>query len=54
LQNLFAIYLPAVDTWDVYDNADLSGPRLIATGGRDVPVTIGDGAAWTRLSGPSS
>lgn len=32
LANLFAVYQAAMDSWQVYDNADFALPRLIASG----------------------
>ena len=49
LANLCRLYLDVVDSWQVYDNADLAGPRLIAfrTAGR--PATVVDAAAWRSI-----
>jgi predicted ABC-type ATPase len=49
LRNLFASYIPAVDGWQVYDNSDLAGPRLIASGGTGRSTVITDPGAWKRL-----
>lgn len=52
LNNLFAAYLGTVDSWQVYDNSDLTGPRLIASqvaGG--IPV-IADQSYWDNLKEP--
>lgn len=35
LKNFFDLYRPLADVWDVHDNLDLGGFRLIAEGGRD-------------------
>ena len=39
LENLITLFQPFVDSWQVLDNADLSGPRLVARGGcSDLPA----------------
>lgn len=49
LRNLFASYIPAVDGWQVYDNSDLAGPRLIASGSAGGSPVVADATFWTRL-----
>jgi predicted ABC-type ATPase len=49
LRNLFLSYMPAVDGWQVYDNSDLKGPRLLASGAAGKPTVIEDAMAWKRL-----
>lgn len=49
LRNLFASYMPTVDAWQVYENSDLRGPRLIASGAAGKPPAIADLIAWKRL-----
>lgn len=49
LMNLFETYVDAVDGWQVYDNAGLSGPRLIASSARGQPPAIADALAWSHL-----
>jgi len=49
LRNLRGIYRDAVDAWQVYDNSDLTGPRLIASGRRGGSPDIADPAAWQHL-----
>lgn len=49
LQNLFGQYLPLVDSWQIYDNADLTGPRLIASQAVEKTVVIADPGAWQNL-----
>ena len=31
LRNLFSVYMHAVDAWNIYDNADVVSPRLVAS-----------------------
>ncbi len=40
LRNFFELYRPLADLWDVHDNLDLDGFRLIAAGGRGVDETV--------------
>jgi predicted ABC-type ATPase len=49
LRNLFASYISTVDGWQVYDNSDLTGPRLIASGAAGTHPVITDPGAWKRL-----
>ncbi|MGH9381600.1 MAG: AAA family ATPase [Thermoanaerobaculia bacterium] len=49
LRNLFASYLDAVDTWQVYDNSDVQGPRLIASRAIGKLPVIADPTAWKAL-----
>ena len=49
LRNLRGIYRGAVDAWQVYDNSDLTGPRLIASGMRGGSPDVSDPAAWQHL-----
>lgn len=47
LENLFEVYLPLVDSWQVYDNS--RGPRLIASRVAGHPPTVDDPRAWNHL-----
>lgn len=49
LTNLFACYPGAVDSWQVYDNAELAGPRLIASRAAGMPPEVADASAWDNL-----
>jgi predicted ABC-type ATPase len=49
LRNLLSLYDGAVDSWEVLDNSDVSGPRILARRrGRRRPEIL-DRIAWTRL-----
>jgi predicted ABC-type ATPase len=49
LQNLFQLYLPLANSWDLFDNSEPGRPRLVAVGDGDA-VTVGDnGETWRRL-----
>lgn len=49
LTNLLNLYSGLVDSWQVYDNADLSGPRLIASRAAGMNTIIADPRAWQNL-----
>ena len=50
LRNLFQLYLPVADTWQVFDSSLLSGPRRIARGGRSKATSIRDPKIWEMLT----
>lgn len=52
LKNLVTCYSAAVDSWQVYDNAELMGPRLIASRAAGMPPAIADPSAWDNLKEP--
>ena len=49
LANLFRLYLPRVDTWRLYDNSREGGPVLVARGGLDGTMKIGEPALWDAI-----
>lgn len=49
LTNLLALYSDLVESWQVYDNADLTGPRLIAARAAGRSTVIADPNAWKNL-----
>jgi predicted ABC-type ATPase len=49
LRNLFGVYQQVVDTWQVYDNSSLQGPRLLASGVAGAQPAIVDLESWARL-----
>jgi len=49
LINMFACYPDVVDSWQVYDNADLIGPRLIASRAAGKTAVIADPDSWKNL-----
>ena len=49
LTNLLTLYSGLVDGWQVYDNADLAGPRLIASRAAGMNTVIADPNAWENL-----
>jgi predicted ABC-type ATPase len=52
LRNLVAFYPGVVDSWQVYDNSELAGPRLIASRAAGKPPVIADPTAWKALKEP--
>ena len=48
LRNFFGLYRPIMSTWQVYDNSDLRGPRLIAMGEGDT-THVSQAKVWARI-----
>jgi predicted ABC-type ATPase len=48
-RNLFSVYMPAVDAWNVYDNADVVSPRLIASQAFGAAAVVADAEVWKFL-----
>ena len=44
--NFFALYRELADRWRLYDAAAISGPALVAAGGRGVPTRIRASRSW--------
>jgi predicted ABC-type ATPase len=49
LRNFFALYRPLANTWRIYDNAESSGPRLIASGQGTRVTRIVQMSEWARI-----
>jgi predicted ABC-type ATPase len=49
LRNLFSVYMDAVDSWTIYDNADVVSPRLVASRAVGGSVIVADVDAWNVL-----
>jgi predicted ABC-type ATPase len=49
LRNFFGLYQGAVDTWQLYDNADFRAPRLIASREAGADAVVLDPAGWDNL-----
>jgi predicted ABC-type ATPase len=49
LRNLFDVYVPVVDGWQLYDNAGVAAPRLIAAGVTGTDPVIVDRDGWNSL-----
>lgn len=53
LRNFFGLYRCLADDWSFYENATVSGPRLIARGTENVDEEVQDRQTWVRLKGAS-
>jgi predicted ABC-type ATPase len=53
LKNLLTCYPDSVDSWQVYDNADLAAPRLVAFGAAGASTVVVDGNRWNHLKASS-
>ena len=49
LRNFFEIYRPLASSWQMYDNSDMSAPRLIAEGSDDRTVKAVDEELWKTI-----
>ena len=49
LQRLFDTYAGTVDAWQVYDNSDFTGPRLLASGLPSETPSVIDATGWKLL-----
>jgi predicted ABC-type ATPase len=50
-RNFFELYRPLADRWFFYDNAEASGPSLIAEGIYGDVTIVHDYKAWMQISG---
>jgi predicted ABC-type ATPase len=50
-RNFFAVYRPLADRWRLYDASSLRGPRLVASGGRQIRAIVHDRSTWRMASG---
>ena len=53
LNNLLTCYPDAVDSWQVYDNAGLTAPRLVASGAHGASDVVVDWNRWNHLKASS-
>ena len=49
LRNFFGLYRPIANFWRFYNNAAISGPRLVATGKGVFDLEIRDVELWKRI-----
>lgn len=49
VRNFFGLYQRVADSWQVFDNSELSGPRLIACRDAGCSERVLDPGAWTNL-----
>jgi predicted ABC-type ATPase len=52
LVNFFRLYLPLANGWQLFDNSESAGPRLVAAGESIVVRMLEDSETWRRLSKP--
>ena len=50
LRNFFRLYLPLVDSWQMFDNSRAGRPRLIASGREDHVQEVANAALWRKIS----
>jgi predicted ABC-type ATPase len=50
LQNLFGMYLPLADSWQVFDNSRAGRPQLIALGHRERAEQVANAPLWQRIT----
>jgi predicted ABC-type ATPase len=49
LRNLFGLYMPLADTWQLFDNSDPAGPILIAAGERSRATIVDNATLWVEV-----
>ena len=49
LKNLFDLYMPLADVWNVYLNEQRGSPQLIARGSRETPQLVADQRVWEMM-----
>ena len=49
LRNLFHLYLPLTDSWQVFDNSRLGPPRLVASGREEWAERVANASQWRRI-----
>ncbi len=49
LRNFFVLYKPLADSWRVYDNSHVGGPRLVAMGSGARTTHLADRATWRHI-----
>src|SRR5688572_1808271 len=50
LRNFFTLYREVVDSWRMFDNSSVDGPRLLASGRTGQPAAIEDAQGWEHLA----
>ncbi len=49
LRNLFRLYLPVADSWQMFDNSRAGRPRLVASGSTDRVEEVANSSLWRRI-----
>ena len=50
LRNFFRLYLPLVDSWQMFDNSRAGRPRLVASGREDHVQEVANVSLWRKIS----
>ena len=50
LRNLFQLYVPLADSWQMFDNSRAGRPRLVASGRGERAEQVGNASLWRRIS----
>ena len=50
LRNFFRLYLPLVDSWQMFDNSRAGRPRLVASGRGERAPQVANQSLWRRIS----
>ena len=50
LRNLFGLYIPLADSWQVFDNSRAGRPELVASESRDRAEQIANAPLWQRIT----
>jgi predicted ABC-type ATPase len=50
LRNLFNLYVPLIDSWQVFDNSLVGRPQLVASGHRDRAEQVANAPLWQRIT----
>jgi predicted ABC-type ATPase len=50
LRNFFQLYLPLLDSWQMFDNSRAGRPRLLASGRENQVQEVANAALWQEIS----
>jgi predicted ABC-type ATPase len=50
LRNFFRLYLPLVNSWQMFDNSRAGRPRLVASGREDHAQEVANASLWRKIS----
>ena len=50
LRNFFQLYLPLVDSWQMFDNSRAGRPQLVASGRKDHVQEVANAFLWRKIS----
>jgi predicted ABC-type ATPase len=50
LRNLFGLYMPLADSWQVFDNSRAGRPQLVASGHRGRTEQVANAPIWQRIT----